>query len=388
MKRKICLVLALFLALQGVSSAGFGEEGPDWKVYREETGTGGQGSCAYPVFEWSRWPYPAQQVNETVFREAELEAYLALAGQIGQGGQGLKVDYTLFTGEDSPVLSLVLSAKGRMPFGRPTQKWYPFVFDLSGGGRMAFEALFADPDAAKETIETYVEAELEEGLSDYMENRDLLPVPYDRFALCGEGLLFYYEYGQFSFLSGYSGQILIPWYVLDGLPGADGPDWRTALGVQTVPDGTSRARILEEASAGRIPGVPLQIGDPAQQVLEEGRCILDPGIWYVGSSFEAEDARLYGTLLLTDAAEETLAGICCERVNMAGIIAGRTAPEEYRSVLGEPDRTWETEEDGQYAPLFGAGRLDLYRAGEFDLILYTREGTTLDGVLLVDGQKG
>ena len=392
MKWKVCMAFAVILALSFAALPGFqeGTEAFSWKANREETGYGDQVLCAYPRFELNGAVLSSEALNALLFREAEIGQYLDLAPRIGPGSQGLKVDYTLYTEDGTNrFLSLVLSAKGRMPVGRPGQKWYPFVFDLLGSGRLEFASLFPEGCGAEERIEEYIEAELEDGLSDYMENRDLFPVPYDRFAICGQGLLFFYDNAQLSFLSGYAGQILIPWHVLEGIPVSGETDWRAAAAaMQSVPDGAPGEGILDAAAGGSIPGLPLKIGSPLHPLLEEARSTADPGYWYGGSSFETEDARLYRTLLLTDETEETLTGIFAGQVNMAGLITGKSTLEECTDRLGQPVRSLETDDNSEYAPLFGAGTALLYSAGDYTLILHAGEDCLLDAVLLVPEQKG
>ena len=392
MKRRVCVAAAVILALSLAVLPGLqeGTETLSWKAVREETVYGDQAVCAWPRFELNGATLSSEALNDLLFREAEIGQYLDLAPRIGPGSQGLKLDYTLYTVDGTNrFLSLVLSAKGRMPAGRPGQKWYPFVFDLLGGGRLDFGSLFPEGCGAEERIEAYIEAELEENLSDYMENRELFPVPYDRFAICGQGLLFFYDYAQLSFLSGYSGQILIPWHILEGIPGSGDPDWRTAAAeMRTVPDGAPGAVILAAAAEGSIPGLPLQIGTPLDTLLESFRSAADPGYWYGGNSYETEDARLYRTLLLTDEKEEALTGIWTGQVNMAGLITGISTLEECAIRLGPPDRLLETDDNSLYAPLFGAGTALFYSAGDYSLILYAGEGRPLDAVLLVPEQKG
>ncbi len=385
MKRTTVWLTVGILVFALAFGSAFGEAaGPAWQAARVETRPVEGVRCAYPRFTLSGTSFPQEALNDLVYREARLQEYLDLAGQMTPGGQGLTVDYTLFSPSgNGRFLSFVLWAKGRMPFGRPSQKWYPFVVDLMGNGRLTFEDLFPDAEDAMERIRGFLEEEMEETLSDYLENRELLPVPQDRFALCDQGILFYYEYEQLSFLSGFAGEILIPWHVLDGLEEDPALPWREAFGAKFHPEADSGLKILEAAREGGLPGIPVRIGEELPTLLEKLRCVTDPGAWYGGSSFETEDARMLGTLLLTDQEEETVRGICSSRVNMAGIITGKTGLEECLGLLGTPAQCVQTDENSRYAPLFGAGTVAVYPAENNQLILYAGEDRILEKVLLV-----
>ena len=326
-----------------------------WAALASEAGIGWEAQeTTGPAGSFVRWPLfaaqdaaladTAEKINQAIQEQVRLQAYQALLATVSEGSTGVQVDYEMALGKD--YLSILFSAEGKMLAGRPGQVYYPMTFDLATGESIAFDALFADPDGAKAFIEEYLADEVAPTLSTYLENNQLFPVPYDRFFLDGCGnLIFCYEAGQLSFLSGFSGTVAFRyselWNYLDH--SADG----IPMGVMLQGDNENRypparqdfslGEAMDEwVGSGRLSGLVSapRLTDPLDEALSRLRVAADSGYYPGGAYYEAEDARLRGTLILTNDDETLVTGLLTARVDQYGIETGRTPLDEAEEMLG------------------------------------------------------
>ena len=273
----------------------------------------------YPVLE-NGGEY-TEEVNAQIMEKARIPAFLQLM-QFGTGSTGLRVDWEGHV--KGNVLSLVISADGKMPVGRPSQVYYPMNVDLTGGEEIHFEALFTDADAAMAHMEEILENEVEETLSTHLENSALFPVPFDRYTLEKDGgLTVWYEKDQLSFLSGFSGSVHFRYSDLEEY--------------YDLSEGSVMQRFRQENETGFLSGLAEKdcIGKSFEDARERFRSTVDSEYYPGGALFEMEDAALFGNYLITDENEETVLGILCGRVDDGSIITGKTTLEEAKHMLGE-----------------------------------------------------
>lgn len=314
--------------------------------------------CPYAIFtvegtEGSSVSYPlltenslaADSINRQVMAEAHIDEYTALLGRVTAGGTGLRVTCEAVCGDT--VYSVVITAEGKMLSGPPAKMIYPMTFDLATGERLPLETLFTDPEQAKETMKSILEDEIEPYLSDYLGNSALFPVPYERYALNGQGhITFYYEKDQLSFLSDDPGAVAFRyselWNVLDTSPEAPCMDVQRGefadQYASTQREGFSLADALKtNAENGILSGITaVRIGQPLEDALNELRSTTDSGYYPGGAYYETEASALRGTLLLTDEDETTVTGLLTSRLDSFGIETGKTALHTAAEALGEP----------------------------------------------------
>ena len=349
-KRMCALLLTLALIGLGLpASAQTAEEAALGRIRTErmeETGAS-DSFVRYPLLSSSSAAQApvTEQINEAIARHARIAEYLQALSMIGEGSVGLKMDYQQALPGDDPspegpvsrYASFLFSAEGKMLAGRPSQVYYPMTFDLLTGEEVSFEQLFADPDGAKDWIENCLADEIAPALSTYLENSELFPVPWERFFLDGFGnLILLYEHNQLSFLSGCSGAVAFRyselWDFLDQTP--DGvpmqilyrPEQYTGAAVALLKD------IGALYSLGL--GVELYPGEPLADALAAFRSSTDSEYYPGGACCEVEDARLRGTLILTDEEETAVTGILTGRVDLFGIMTGSTSLTEAEALLG------------------------------------------------------
>ena len=308
----------------------------------------------YPVLETtdeSLLPL-VSQINRKIQERAHIPEYVQLLSTLSFGGTGLQMDYQMgclsaWTEENGgriydSVFSFLFSARGKMLSGRPSQVYYPLTIDLLTGEEVTFDQLFSDPIGAKEYIEQYLTDQLEPTLSTYMENNQLLPVPYDRFYLDSFGhVIIAYENSQLSFLSGASGAVsfryseLSPWLDTEeggvvsrlswlGLPEAQtaGSLWQFLKGGALIP--ADHIISLGDSMDARFNAHP-----PAYSFHAAADSEFYPG----GACIEVEEPVYRGALIITDENEETVTGILTSQWDFGKIQTGKTSLEDAKAFL-------------------------------------------------------
>jgi hypothetical protein len=227
-------------------------------------------------------------------------------------------------------------------------------------------------------------------LSGYLENDTLTPIPRDNFFLTPDGITFYYPQDQFSLLSGYSGGCSFDYYELkDYLNVSEGSVLNT-LGVDKflsiTPD--TAARVAQDVTAGKLPGIGAAIGDSLMERLDEYRLLVEPDYYPGGRFFETEAPELRGVWLLTDALTESydqsqVLGIRADRINLYGIQTGITTIEAWRAALGQPQSSTAVDETTAEDYRLSAGTSDYYTFGENKLRLHANGDGILESVQLL-----
>ena len=323
----------------------------------------------------------ADQINEAVRSGARIDEYLALLENVGAGGVGLQVRSEVWPQDgESPAVSVLVSAKGRMLEGRPSQIRYSFVFDTATGELLSASDLFSDPGEAEAWLNEYLEREVEENLSSYLENRALIPVSLDRFALCARGVTFLYDYDSLSFLSGDAGAVTVPYFELRPLLSREGP--LAFLAQEEDPD-TCRESLVSEAAEGKLPGLPAYVGENWEEARELFHTPFDSEVCPGGLLWETEDSRLRDCLLVTDRAEEEVTGILCTRLSLCGMESGKAERAAWLTLFGAPEKSLEMTPERAAAWRLAPGTCDIYRFGEMLLILHADGEGIFDACLLM-----
>ncbi|MBR1585313.1 MAG: hypothetical protein IJ662_07235 [Clostridia bacterium] len=357
--RKTLAALGLSLLMALPVPAALAEEAPEVLLISQQQRleNSDDGLITYPVLSaLSEEMQPAaDRINVAIQENAHIQQYMLLLPNLRFGSVGLQMTYEEILGEGfyqgRGYYAVLFSVEGKMLTGLPSQVYYPMVFDVSTGEQVTFDQVFADPEGARAYMEEQVMEQVEDSLSTYLENRDLLPIPYDRFALSGQGqITFYYDHDQLSFLSGQSGAVSFRYSelsdFLDLSPDApamnlswnDGglhPYWY-ALGQQ----GDVKGQFEQIIAQGQLPGLekvlPAAIGSPVEQLMASLAVTTDSGFYPGGAFLETEDARLRGTLILTDEGEQTITGFLTGRADAYGIETGRTTVDQITQWLGDP----------------------------------------------------
>jgi len=343
----------------------------------------GENYVAYPQLEGMADEAVQQKINDDIVTASGVTNHLVTLVTLGQSPWGLQVDYDI-TMETDKVLSLVMSAKGKMPNGREGQAYSALTYSLATGERLALDALFEDADAAVSAMEQIAEESLTEELSGYLAYSQVTPLPRDAFTLDKDGITFWYPGEQLSLLSGYSGACQfyyeeIASYLRDG---ADELPKQLGLPEEALSPEEAKAAIIKSVEAGRLPHVPVALGDSMKDVVEKYRLVRTPDAFPGGRYFVLEAPAFRGVLLISDAIQSgyeasAVEGIQVKRGSLYGLAIGSTERSGWLSLLGEPDETMLFTENMAYDYNLPQGQSDVYHYGAYELRLHADE----DGVL-------
>lgn len=394
------LTLALLLSACCGAMANEAAASPAFSLEYNEAEGIGESFVLYPAFGviGDTEPGAVDPLNALLNEKAHIPAYLQLLSALQEGGADLQVRYDTSNAERwneanscwalPRFVSILISAQGKMLSGPPSQVYYPITVDVQTGKEVSFDQLFTDPDGAKVYIEQVLTEQVAPTLSTYLENSELFPVPYDRYFLDGMGnVIIVYEKSQLSFLSGFAGAVAFRyselWDYLD--TAADGVAMQVLWHPDKYLENAERDASFAEKQSEWLYndsiyglGVDLYVGSSLADVLEHFRAVSDSGFYPGGAYYEVEDARLRGTLILTDEKEETVTGILTARVDHFGINTGKTTLEEAIALM---------EQEPLARLPIGEAAAELYRVCPGEAALYENkdmEGRSLSFTLYAD----
>ena len=394
MKRRIvfCLVTAVTLAALALFAAPAEEAGQGTETLFEEKGLElGECSVKYPVLrEGAAAEELRETINDRILEDGHVRDYLTRVSQLISGGS-LRVGWSGTVMGD--VFSFVMSAEGAVVNPRPAFVWTAGNIDLRDGHEVTWEELFPDPDAARETVEAYLEEAVAPELSAHLLNSGLTPMP-ELFALNERGLLLLYPADQLSTLSDRAGDVLIPWRVMealldsraDGIPARIGAVQWLGLTAEGLPEENAE-QIKAAAAEGRLPGIPVRLGDSVQAWTDRQHLLIDPDVYEGGRLFSLEGGIFRNVFLMTDFLSESwetsvVDGIRMDEGNLFGLVTGRTEQDAWRQLLGEPDHTVEYDEEKAEAYRTVPGSRDYYEFGGHRLQLHANEEGVLASVII------
>ncbi|MGI6724653.1 MAG: hypothetical protein ACOX62_00350 [Christensenellales bacterium] len=282
------------------------------------------------------------------------------------------------------VYSVLLSAQGRMPNGRPGHQYIPLQFDLANGQPLTLEMLFHDPEHVAEWLGKMVFEALSADLSNYLNLDALHPFPAERFLLSSSGISFYYPTGSLTWLSGKSASIYFHYFELEDILNLEDNALLTALGVSSglQPDTNSQNAIQADITAGKLPGMDAVLGETMAGLIERNSLQYDPEGFPDGQAYQLEDDSFRGTLALS-LDGQNLSGLLSHRMNLHGLITGRTKREKALSVLGQPAASLDMPQ--VVAELYGleTGTMDSYPIQKNELRLYYDCNMVLSAIWLL-----
>lgn len=288
------------------------------------------------------------------------------------------------------VISCVVSAEGALADSRSTHRWTWTNIDLRDGHEISLDELFADGEAARAALEEYLDFEVAPELSAHLANSELTPLP-DGFRLERTGLTLLYPVNRLSTLRDRAGAVKIGWNEIrkyldngeDGIPVRIG-----AAEMMTLDDGSAE-RIREAAESGRLPDIPVKIGDGLKALTDHYHMLTDPDVYEGGRLFALEGACFRNVFLMTDFLSEKwddsiVQGIRMDRGCAWGLCIGETAREDWRAALGEPDAETGLDADQAEANRMEPGACDYYNFGNYQLRLYCNGDGILSSIVLTE----
>lgn len=285
--------------------------------------------------------------------------------------------------QDGKTASMALTWQGEQADGSDGCASMGLAVNLETGEEILLSQLFSDWDGAQAAMETIITDDVLDGMSDYMEYAELLPMPTDNYAFDDFGLTVYWPEDRYRYFDGTSGSVTFYWHELADFIGEESPVY--ALAHPDVPYSTSEIEAL--CMSGSV---------TRMQTPELGEKLGDVAVWYrMADPDYTTDALVYPLERMrgfaveipkyaeTEEDETPISAIRASRVSMAGLLTtGKTTDTEVLALLGEPAREQAYDEDAAFDAMLPPGRSLLYEISGRVLQMHFDEDGVLACVIL------
>ena len=285
--------------------------------------------------------------------------------------------------QDGKTASMALTWQGEQADGSDGCASMGLTVNLKTGEEILLSQLFSDWDGALAAMETIITDDVLDGMSDYMEYAELLPMPTDNYAFDDFGLTVYWPEDRYRYFDGTSGSVTFYWHELADFIGEESPVCALAH-----PD------VLYNAS--EIEALCMSGSVTRMQTPELGEKLGDVAVWYrMADPDYTTDALVYPLERMrgfaveipkyaeTEEDETPISAIRASRVSMAGLLTtGKTTDTEVLALLGEPAREQAYDEDAAFDAMLPPGRSLLYEISGRVLQMHFDEDGVLACVIL------
>lgn len=276
--------------------------------------------------------------------------------------------------QDGKTASMALTWRGEQANGSDGCASMGLTVDLTTGAEILLPQLFEDWDGALTAMETIITDDVLDGMSDYMEYADLLPMPTDSYSFDDFGLTVYWPEDRYRYFDGTSGSVTFYWYELADFIGEESPVYEVSRPQSAAPE---MLRVV--CGSGTLGGgVDVTLGQLLGTVNER---LADPDYTTDALVYPLERERGYAVEIPkfaeTPEEETPVSAIRASRVSLHGLTTGKTARAEILTLLGEPERTIAYDEDAALDAMLEPGESLFY--GMQDHVLQLHIGG--DGVL-------
>ena len=257
--------------------------------------------------------------------------------------------------------------------------------NLETGEELLLEQLFSDWDGALARMEAILESDVADGMSDYMEYGDLLPMPTEQYSVDAYGLTVYWPEDRYRYFDGTSGSVTFYWHELSEFIGEESPVYALAC-----PDAAYNVSEIEAlCMSGEVTSmVSLKLGELLGSAAG-GYRLADPDYTTDALVYPLERVRGYAVEIPkyaeTQEEQTPICAIRASRVSMAGLLTtGKTTDAELIALLGEPDREIVFDEDDALDALLEPGTSLLYEVAGRVLQAHVGEDGVLSCLILRD----
>lgn len=387
MKKLLAWVMALMLGLPAMAAAEAPE--PDARpetVTVEDAGlTLSDSSVRYPRVTGMGDEALEAAVNEQIQTGLGIAAYLNRVPLLMSDPGTLTVTYEARLLGD--VFTAAAEASGAVVNSRPTHVWSAVNVDLRDGHAIGLDELFAEPEAAREALEAYLE-DMAAELSAHLSASGVTPLP-ETFALSPYGLTLLYPIEQLSTLADRAGAVTILWSEIQQWLNLEEDGVLSRIGAAENLDfpEDAKARLTEALAEGSIPGIPAAIGQSVRELTDAYGLQTDPDLYEGGRMFLPDHQAFRQVWLLTDALtsgweNSVVQGFRADRLNLMGLRTGATTREDYLAALGEPENSLQVDEERALDWRIVPGTSDYYTLGHYRLRLHVDEEGVLRSVLI------
>ena len=285
--------------------------------------------------------------------------------------------------QDGKTASMALTWQGEQADGSDGCTSMGLTVNLETGEEILLHQLFSDWDGAQAAMETIITDDVLDGMSDYMEYGDLLPMPTDNYAFDDFGLTVYWPEDRYRYFDGTSGSVTFYWHEL-----ADYIDENSPVCALAHPDAQYNASEIEAlCMSGEVTSMlTLKLGELLGDTAGRYR-LADPDYTTDALVYPLERMRGFAVEIPkyaeTEEDETPISAIRASRVSMAGLLTtGKTTDTEVLALLGEPAREQAYDEDAAFDAMLPPGRSLLYEISGRVLQMHFDEDGVLACVIL------
>lgn len=285
--------------------------------------------------------------------------------------------------QDGKTASMALTWQGEQANGSDGCASMGLTVNLKTGEEILLSQLFSDWDGALAAMETIITDDVLDGMSDYMEYAELLPMPTDNYAFDDFGLTVYWPEDRYRYFDGTSGSVTFYWHELADFIGEESPVY--ALAHPDVPYNATEIEAL--CMSGEVTSMlTLKLGELLGNAASWYR-MADPDYTTDALVYPLERMRGYAVEIPkyaeTEEDETPISAIRASRVSMAGLLTtGKTTDTEVLALLGEPAREQAYDEDAAFDAMLPPGRSLLYEISGRVLQMHFDEDGVLACVIL------
>lgn len=300
-----------------------------------------------------------------------------------RAGASLVQTGTLY--QDGKIASMGLLWRGEQASGRDGCTAAGLTVSLETGMEIYLDELLTDYEGAMAAMEAIIEEDVLDGMSDYMEFADLLPMPQNCYSIDERGLTVYWPEERYRYFDGTSGSVTFYWHELAAYIGEESPVY--ALAHPDVPYNRSGVETL--CFGGEIdPYLLVALGD---RLGDAARAypLADPDYTTDALVYPLERERGYALEIPkyaeTGEDETPVSAIRASRICFAGLLTtGETTETDVLKLLGEPAHEIVYNEDAAFDAMLEPGRSFYYEVEGRVLQLHVDESGVLSCVILRD----
>ena len=312
-------------------------------------------------------------------RFAQEQAKTALS----RSDAAIRQDGTLY--QDGKIASMARTWQGEQVNGREGSSAAALTVSLETGMEIYLDELFDDYEGAVAAMEAIIERDVLDGMSDYMEYAELLPMPIDCYAITQQGLTVYYPEDRYRYFDGEAGSVTFLWHEIADYIGEESPVY--ALAHPQVP--FSRSDIETLCFSGSMgPHLQAELGDLLGDVAQD-YYLADPDYTTDALVYPLERMRGYALEIPkyaeTDEDATPVSAIRASRISFAGLLTTqKTTQDEAIALLGEPAKETVFDEERAFDAMLEQGRSLYYEIERYVLQLHFDESGVLSCLILRD----
>ena len=325
----------------------------------EESGDGGSRLAVFSAAADTIESVPGQETPPDAVMlaiDAQIEARFAQQKAQVAVNRGT-VTQTGSVWQDGKTASMALTWQGEQADGSDGCASMGLAVSLETGAEILLPQLFADWDGAQAAMETIITDDVLDGMSDYMEYAELLPMPTDNYSFDAYGLTVYWPEDRYRYFDGTSGSVTFYWHELSDFIDDASPVY--ALAHPDAPYSVSEIEAL--CMSGEVtPMLTLKLGELLGSIGSRYR-LADPDYTTDALVYPLERMRGFAVEIPkyaeTEENETPVSAIRAARVSMAGLLTtGRSTEQEVLALLGEPEREQDYDEDAALDAMLSPGR--------------------------------